>query len=92
MSVCCGAEKQTPYSLGASEALDMIYNGGKSDDITVVVARLCAPCPSAPTPPIWYRNLHTAVLLPIAVRGVPFDIYPEWRQPAATDSFPKPQQ
>ena len=41
---CC-AEKETPYSLGASEALDMIYNGGKSDDITVVVARLCASLP-----------------------------------------------
>ena len=30
----------TPYSLGASEAFDMIYNGGKQDDITVVVTQL----------------------------------------------------
>ncbi|BDA46553.1 Protein phosphatase PTC7 homolog fig at C-terminar half [Coccomyxa sp. Obi] len=31
---------QTPYSLGASEAFDMVYSGGKMDDITVVVALL----------------------------------------------------
>lgn len=30
----------TPYSFGASEALDMVYNGGKEDDITIVVAYL----------------------------------------------------
>lgn len=30
----------TPYSLGATEAFDMVYNGGKPDDITVVVTRL----------------------------------------------------
>lgn len=30
----------TPYSQAASEAFDMIYNGGKQDDITVVVANL----------------------------------------------------
>ena len=30
----------TPYSLGASEAFDMIYSGGKADDITVVVTQL----------------------------------------------------
>ena len=31
---------QTPYSLGASEAFDMVYSGGKMDDISVVVAVL----------------------------------------------------
>ena len=30
----------TPYSLGATEAFDMVYNGGKPDDITVVVTCL----------------------------------------------------
>ncbi|EFN56907.1 hypothetical protein CHLNCDRAFT_144584 [Chlorella variabilis] len=30
--------KETPYSLGASEAFDMVYSGGKSDDITVMCA------------------------------------------------------
>lgn len=30
----------TPYSLAATEAFDMVYNGGKPDDITVVVTRL----------------------------------------------------
>ena len=39
----CGAGKVTPYSLGATEAFDMVFNGGKQDDITVVVAMLCAP-------------------------------------------------
>ena len=39
--MCHVAEKVTPYSLGATEAFDMVYNGGKADDITVVVARLC---------------------------------------------------
>ena len=34
-----GAGKVTPYSVGATEAFDMVYNGGKEDDITVVVAR-----------------------------------------------------
>jgi hypothetical protein len=34
------AEKVTPYSLGATEAFDMVFNGGKQDDITVVVATL----------------------------------------------------
>ncbi|KAK9806298.1 hypothetical protein WJX72_009199 [[Myrmecia] bisecta] len=29
---------ETPYSLAASEAFDMVYSGGKADDITVVVA------------------------------------------------------
>ncbi len=28
----------TPYSKGASEAFDMVYSGGKPDDITVLVA------------------------------------------------------
>ena len=40
---CCFmeyAEKETPYSLGATEAFDMVFNGGKQDDITVVVATL----------------------------------------------------
>ncbi|KAK9837982.1 hypothetical protein WJX74_008994 [Apatococcus lobatus] len=31
---------ETPYSLAATEAFDMIYTGGKPDDITVVVAEL----------------------------------------------------
>ena len=35
----------TPYSLGATEAFDMVFNGGKQDDITVVVACLCAFLP-----------------------------------------------
>lgn len=39
------AGKVTPYSLGATEAFDMVFNGGKQDDITVVVAMLCAPSP-----------------------------------------------
>ncbi|KAL6757479.1 hypothetical protein V8C86DRAFT_2623890 [Haematococcus lacustris] len=30
--------KVTPYSKGASEAFDMVYSGGKPDDITVLVA------------------------------------------------------
>lgn len=30
----------TPYSSAASEAFDMVYSGGKSDDITVVVSEL----------------------------------------------------
>ena len=30
----------TPYSLGATEAFDMVYSGGKQDDITVVAACL----------------------------------------------------
>ncbi|KAL4854234.1 putative protein phosphatase 2C 55 [Chlorella vulgaris] len=28
--------RETPYSMGASEAFDMVYSGGKSDDITVM--------------------------------------------------------
>jgi len=31
-------EGESPYSLGASEAFDMVYSGGKRDDITVLVA------------------------------------------------------
>jgi protein phosphatase PTC7 len=27
----------TPYSAGASESFDMVYHGGKKDDITVLV-------------------------------------------------------
>ena len=34
--------RETPYSRGASEEFDMIYSGGKRDDITVVVARVSA--------------------------------------------------
>ena len=30
----------TPYSVAASEAFDMIYSGGKQDDITVIVTQL----------------------------------------------------
>ena len=30
----------TPYSAAASEAFDMIYSGGKQDDITVIVTQL----------------------------------------------------
>lgn len=30
----------TPYSLAATEAFDMVYSGGKADDITVVVTHL----------------------------------------------------
>ena len=33
-------DQDTPYSLAATEAFDMIYSGGKPDDITVVVAEL----------------------------------------------------
>lgn len=32
--------RETPYSLGATEAFDMIYSGGKADDITVLCAML----------------------------------------------------
>ena len=31
-------KKVTPYSVSATEAFDMVYSGGKPDDITVVVA------------------------------------------------------
>lgn len=30
----------TPYSIAATEAFDMVYNGGKPDDITVVITQL----------------------------------------------------
>ena len=30
----------TPYCVAATEAFDMVYNGGKKDDITVLVARV----------------------------------------------------
>jgi len=33
-------KRGTPYSLGASSAFDMVYNGGKRDDITAVVMEL----------------------------------------------------
>lgn len=33
-------QKTSPYSLSASEAFDMVFNGGKSDDITVVVSEI----------------------------------------------------
>ncbi len=33
-------DMETPYSLGASEAFDMVYSGGKADDITVLCALL----------------------------------------------------
>ncbi len=32
--------KVTPYSEAASEAFNMVYSGGKPDDITVLVAFL----------------------------------------------------
>lgn len=32
------SKSESPYSLGASEAFDMVYSGGKRDDITVLVA------------------------------------------------------
>lgn len=31
---------ETPYSLAATEAFDMVYSGGKQDDITVLAACL----------------------------------------------------
>jgi len=31
-------KRQTPFSLAATEAFDMVYNGGKADDITVLCA------------------------------------------------------
>ena len=30
----------TPYCVAATEAFDMVYNGGKKDDITVLAARV----------------------------------------------------
>lgn len=33
-------KRVTPYSLGASSAFDMVYNGGKQDDITALVMEL----------------------------------------------------
>lgn len=30
----------TPYCVAATEAFDMVYNGGKKDDITVLVAHV----------------------------------------------------
>lgn len=32
--------RETPFSLGAREAFDMVYSGGKADDVTVVCAVL----------------------------------------------------
>jgi protein phosphatase PTC7 len=32
-------QRTTPYSQGASDAFDMVYNGGKPDDITILVAQ-----------------------------------------------------
>ena len=32
----------TPYSLGATDAFDMVYSGGKKDDITVLTAIITA--------------------------------------------------
>jgi hypothetical protein len=32
----------TPYSLAAQDEFDMIFDGGKKDDITVVVGIICA--------------------------------------------------
>lgn len=31
-------KRDTPYAREASEAFNMVYNGGKKDDITVLVA------------------------------------------------------
>ena len=33
-------ERSTPYSRAATEAFDMVYSGGKPDDITVLVASI----------------------------------------------------
>ena len=30
-------EGETPYSVAASDAFNMVYSGGKQDDITVLV-------------------------------------------------------
>ena len=30
----------TPYSVAATEAFDMVYSGGKKDDITVIAAQI----------------------------------------------------
>jgi protein phosphatase PTC7 len=40
----CSMSKKvvTPYSMAAQEEFDMIFNGGKKDDITVVVGIICA--------------------------------------------------
>lgn len=38
----------TPYSVGASEYFDMIYHGGKKDDLTVLVG-LVGPKDETPT-------------------------------------------
>jgi protein phosphatase PTC7 len=32
-------KRTTPYSIDASEAFNMVYEGGKPDDITVLVAQ-----------------------------------------------------
>lgn len=32
--------RTTPYSLAATEHFDMVYNGGKKDDITVLVCKI----------------------------------------------------
>ncbi len=37
----------TPYSLAASDEFDMVYNGGKEDDVTVVVAFVDAAAAAA---------------------------------------------
>jgi protein phosphatase PTC7 len=34
--------RKTPYARAASEEFDMVYTGGKKDDITVVVAEVVA--------------------------------------------------
>ena len=33
-------DAMTPYCVAATEAFDMVYNGGKKDDITVLVAHV----------------------------------------------------
>lgn len=32
--------RMTPYSLAATEHFDMVYSGGKKDDITVLVCKI----------------------------------------------------
>lgn len=46
--------KVTPYSMAATEVFDMVYSGGKKDDISVVVAKV--------------RGVHTGPLLCMLLR------------------------
>lgn len=54
--------KATPYSMAATEVFDMVYSGGKKDDISVVVAKVrvlsvCHVC-ITPTRCSWMRSLR----------------------------------